>query len=368
MMNNINNIGLARLLLRALLQDQSGDIMNRSIGGVALVAAALSFSALPAKADFAVLIQQADIGPYAFVEDCGVTVSDGVEQSYDSNNVTQLPDGNWLCTYELDDIYTTALVTRIEPVINCFEIIPYAEASGSPLAVYVQGEPPAAYPLDLSYLEPCDSVPQHYGYVATIPQSVLPENSELQFVSLSGASANYWMNCDLVGDAWVCTVQFDCDPVNPCEELPDLYVLTVTVSCGGSFLEDEVGVDLQYDGYEGVYYTADVAYDVAELFDDVEGCPTADADLQDMAFSLEQNWPNPFNPVTSISFQLPETASVRLGVYNLAGQRVALLAEGMMEAGMHQVSFDGSNLSSGIYVYALQTGNSTLTRRMTLIK
>ncbi|MCH8569727.1 MAG: T9SS type A sorting domain-containing protein, partial [Balneolales bacterium] len=77
---------------------------------------------------------------------------------------------------------------------------------------------------------------------------------------------------------------------------------------------------------------------------------------------------NPFNPTTQISYDLPETAEVRLEVYNVMGQRVALLVSETQTAGTHNLSFNASSLASGVYIYRLQVGNETLTRKMTLIK
>ena len=83
---------------------------------------------------------------------------------------------------------------------------------------------------------------------------------------------------------------------------------------------------------------------------------------------LEQNFPNPFNPTTTIRFSLPETADVRLAVYDVTGREVALLTSGTLAAGVHQVSFDAARFASGVYLYRLQAGSHTLTRRMTLVK
>lgn len=83
---------------------------------------------------------------------------------------------------------------------------------------------------------------------------------------------------------------------------------------------------------------------------------------------LAQNYPNPFNPTTRIQYALPEASEVQLEVFNMAGQRVALLASGMQSAGYHFVDFDASRLSSGVYVYRLRTSHFTQTRKMLLVK
>jgi hypothetical protein len=79
-------------------------------------------------------------------------------------------------------------------------------------------------------------------------------------------------------------------------------------------------------------------------------------------------YPNPFNPATTLTFDLPEAAPIRLTVYNLLGQPVAMLADGLFEAGTHAVVFDGAHLPSGVYLYRLETPQGSLTRTMTLMK
>ncbi|NUN70465.1 MAG: T9SS type A sorting domain-containing protein, partial [Bacteroidetes bacterium] len=86
------------------------------------------------------------------------------------------------------------------------------------------------------------------------------------------------------------------------------------------------------------------------------------------AFALEQNYPNPFNPATTIRFALPQHAEVQLKVYNMLGQEVATLANGPMSAGVHEVPFDASELSSGVYVYRIQAGTFRLAKKMMLVK
>jgi hypothetical protein len=96
--------------------------------------------------------------------------------------------------------------------------------------------------------------------------------------------------------------------------------------------------------------------------------PVVEVDVLPVNFVLEQNYPNPFNPSTNIRFGLPESNFVRLAVYNLVGEEVALLVNGMMESGTHDITFDAKNLPSGTYIYKLQTGNSTDVKKMLLMK
>ncbi len=86
------------------------------------------------------------------------------------------------------------------------------------------------------------------------------------------------------------------------------------------------------------------------------------------AFSLSQNSPNPFNPVTSIPFSLGKESEVTLAVYNIAGEKVATLADNRFSAGSHNVSWEASGYASGVYFYRITAGEYTETKKMILIK
>lgn len=85
-------------------------------------------------------------------------------------------------------------------------------------------------------------------------------------------------------------------------------------------------------------------------------------------FSLEQNYPNPFNPSTVINYQLPVTNYVTLKVYDAIGREVATLVNEMQEAGSYAIPFLASHLTSSVYFYTLQFQNSSITRKMLLLR
>lgn len=85
-------------------------------------------------------------------------------------------------------------------------------------------------------------------------------------------------------------------------------------------------------------------------------------------YHLDQNFPNPFNPTTNISFSLPSTVPVRLEILSILGQPVSILLNQTMSSGTHTITFDGSSLSSGVYLFRLTTPEFTQTRVMSLVK
>ncbi len=85
-------------------------------------------------------------------------------------------------------------------------------------------------------------------------------------------------------------------------------------------------------------------------------------------YELSQNYPNPFNPTTQIEYSVPQRSFVTLKVFNVLGQEVATLFSGIQHPGNYTASFNGEKFASGVYFYRLQSGNTTLTRKLLLLK
>jgi len=118
---------------------------------------------------------------------------------------------------------------------------------------------------------------------------------------------------------------------------------------------------MKFDGNGDVYI--DNIY-----FHKGEPVSVEDQELTPSNFTLEQNYPNPFNPSTKISFSTKNAAQVSLEVYNVMGQKLATLVNGVVTSGNHTVTFDATNFASGMYLYKLTAGNFTSVKSMMLIK
>jgi hypothetical protein len=97
------------------------------------------------------------------------------------------------------------------------------------------------------------------------------------------------------------------------------------------------------------------------------GVVNAQEDLPS-SYQLGDAYPNPFNPTTTISFALPQAGQVCLKVHNMQGAEMATLVNGLVPAGSYDMTWDATNLSSGVYFYTLDVGNFSDTRKMVLLK
>ncbi|MBK7501151.1 MAG: T9SS type A sorting domain-containing protein [Ignavibacteriales bacterium] len=130
-----------------------------------------------------------------------------------------------------------------------------------------------------------------------------------------------------------------------------------------SFVDDFAG--------KPTYRTGRYSYRLKQIDNDgqFEYSKTIEVDMNGVKkYELTQNYPNPFNPTTTISYILPQTGMVRLTLYNILGQEIRTLVNEVKEAGTHTFNFDASDLNSGMYIYKIESGSFTQTRKMTLVK
>lgn len=119
---------------------------------------------------------------------------------------------------------------------------------------------------------------------------------------------------------------------------------------------------------------ADALHDASDhlpvVADFVFGFPTAvqERAVTPEAFSLAQNYPNPFNPTTKIKYSLKQSGHVSIRIYNLRGEELAVLFDGLQAPGEHEVEFDARNLPSGLYIYRVTFGDRHLQKKMLLLR
>jgi hypothetical protein len=141
---------------------------------------------------------------------------------------------------------------------------------------------------------------------------------------------------------------------------------------------DAVGWQSVFDSSRGVtffQYTYTSGGNTSSHYDHVEATlidpPPAGISAPEsvpLGWHLFQNFPNPFNPSTTIRYGLPNRSHVTLAIYTTLGQQVALLQNGEQEAGYHEIRFDASALSSGVYFYRIQAEDFVATKRLLLLK
>ena len=137
-----------------------------------------------------------------------------------------------------------------------------------------------------------------------------------------------------------------------------------SVPSGGSVdfvheIFDNTGGGHPNDGFDPTVYTLDFS-GITAVGDDVSKLPES--------FMLNQNYPNPFNPSTSISYSIPQESFVTLKVYDILGNEVQTIVSEKQPAGNYDVSFDATDLPSGVYLYTLDAGSFVMTKKMILLK
>ncbi|MCB9358275.1 MAG: carboxypeptidase regulatory-like domain-containing protein, partial [Calditrichaeota bacterium] len=140
----------------------------------------------------------------------------------------------------------------------------------------------------------------------------------------------------------------------------------------------EVTLNANFAGFRTDVHTVSLFVSSAVLDQEIEIPVTLDVstaigdeptgELLPLEYALKQNYPNPFNPTTTIGYSLKQTTHARLSIFNIAGQEVARLVDGIQQSGAHTVQFDAAGLPSGMYIYRLQAGDFSHSAKMILLK
>ena len=119
--------------------------------------------------------------------------------------------------------------------------------------------------------------------------------------------------------------------------------------------------------YKGELFTA-YGYELRVSYEEATAVNEKNTSLQ--KFELAQNYPNPFNPSTRISYNLPQSETVTLKVYDMRGREIATLVNAKQSAGKHTVEFNAAqyNLSSGVYVYSINAGSFFDVKKLIMVK
>ncbi|MEM6648051.1 MAG: T9SS type A sorting domain-containing protein, partial [Bacteroidota bacterium] len=151
------------------------------------------------------------------------------------------------------------------------------------------------------------------------------------------------------------------------------HTLTVSVPLSATSGETGARFRLSESGGLGPIDRASFPVTVGEVEDYVVSISASAVSVEDdgvlpQAFALHGNYPNPFNPTTTLHFDLPEASPVRIQVFNLLGQVVRTVVDEQRPAGRHTVRFDATNLPSGTYLYRMDAGSFSQVRQMVLLK
>ncbi|RNC85816.1 MAG: T9SS C-terminal target domain-containing protein [Balneola sp.] len=188
---------------------------------------------------------------------------------------------------------------------------------------------------------------------------------ELQQVGVDGGFTFDWKGLETIPDEWQLTLHDYQEEVNIDMREETEYVFNSDAPNSKqinplSIITGVQAVTQKSKSEDGIRFAITITPNTASVSNETGDDP--------ITFELEQNYPNPFNPSTTINYTVASTGKVTLNVYNLMGQKVAELVNATKAAGSYNVSWDASGAASGMYIYRLEAGGQTLTRKMTLIK
>jgi len=192
---------------------------------------------------------------------------------------------------------------------------------------------------------------------APVFTTVIPPNVTVPVHNVPVAYNFLWVASDPDGDP--VTFSMEAGPANSNITTNGIYTWFPKVDQAGKSYVLTIRVT---DGTLSTLYseTIKASSTITGVEDEFSGIPTE--------YKLLQNYPNPFNPSTTIVFGLPKESNVRLTVFNILGQEVAVLANRTMAAGYHKVAFEANNLNTGLYIYKIEAENYVSVKKMLFVK
>jgi hypothetical protein len=130
------------------------------------------------------------------------------------------------------------------------------------------------------------------------------------------------------------------------------------------WVKDRIYFQLFYNHHQDYLYYYGAVIDLE--YTSITGI--ASEQLNTLSFNLQQNFPNPFNPTTTINYSLAKEGHVKLIIYDAIGSQVAIIVDEYRPAGNYSIRFNGNNLASGIYLYRLESGNYSAAKKFVLMK
>jgi len=207
-----------------------------------------------------------------------------------------------------------------------------------------------------------------------VPSPITEGDDEGEIIAAAPLSTPTFLNADDNGDLTIRVTWEDNSLIEAGYQLErkvdvDWTNLIILEANTTAYIDNDIAEGIEYyyrvkaigNDNESIYSNESSAMCTLTGIDDwTDGIPTE--------FTLYQNYPNPFNPSTTITYGLPEASNVRLVVYNILGQEVALLVNQILSAGYHEITFNVEGLNSGIYIYKITAGSFTEVRKMILLK
>ncbi|MCK5573491.1 MAG: T9SS type A sorting domain-containing protein, partial [Bacteroidetes bacterium] len=197
-----------------------------------------------------------------------------------------------------------------------------------------------------------------------IPISVLQRDSSFSVTNIGGSEDSVYVSLDYVNVTPEAAVSVSPEafslPAGASQEVT--FSITPSMLAVNTVYNAVVMLDSRF-GSGTTHFEKTMKFGIVPAPTDV----AAEASLPS-EFVLLQNFPNPFNPSTTIRYGLPRRSRVSLAVYNTLGQRVRTLVNGEQEAGYHELQFGADGLASGLYIYRLETETAILTQRMVMVR